>query len=285
MNRLPLVLPILLATATLFAAEPPAPTKDIFARENLMAWCIVPFDAKKRGPEERAEMLERLGIKSLAYDWRDEHIPQWDTEVEQMKKRGIAIKAWWCPGALNAQSQKILDVAKRHGLKLQLWVIAGSNGATQDEKVANAAKQLLPLADAAAEAGCDVALYNHGGWSGEPENQAAVVKAMARKNVGIVYNFHHGHGHIANFKERLAVMQPYLMALNVNGMLLDGDKKGKKILSVGLGDQEAGMMKIVRESGWNGPVGIICHRTDADAEVVLKENLAGMDKVLSELKK
>jgi len=28
-----------------------------------MAWCIVPFDAKKRRPEERAAMLEKLGIR------------------------------------------------------------------------------------------------------------------------------------------------------------------------------------------------------------------------------
>ena len=33
----------------------------LLAPTNLVAWCIVPFDTKKRGPEERAEMLERLG--------------------------------------------------------------------------------------------------------------------------------------------------------------------------------------------------------------------------------
>lgn len=28
-----------------------------------MAWCIVPFDAKARGPVERAKMLQKLGSK------------------------------------------------------------------------------------------------------------------------------------------------------------------------------------------------------------------------------
>lgn len=37
----------------------------LFARTNLVAWCIVPFDAKKRGPEERAAMLEKLGFQLL----------------------------------------------------------------------------------------------------------------------------------------------------------------------------------------------------------------------------
>ena len=57
---------------------------DVFRPENIDAWCIVPFDAKKRGPEERAQMLNRLGIKRLAYDYRAEHIPTFDAEVEAM---------------------------------------------------------------------------------------------------------------------------------------------------------------------------------------------------------
>src|SRR5687768_9449389 len=46
------------------AQDPPAP----FSRENLVAWCIVPFDSTKRGPEERAAMLDRLGFRRFAYD-------------------------------------------------------------------------------------------------------------------------------------------------------------------------------------------------------------------------
>ncbi|SVD95358.1 uncharacterized protein METZ01_LOCUS448212 [marine metagenome] len=29
----------------------------VFARGNLLAWCILSFDARKRGPKERAAML------------------------------------------------------------------------------------------------------------------------------------------------------------------------------------------------------------------------------------
>ncbi len=55
--------------------------KRLFARDNLIAWCIVPFDSKKRSPEDRAAMLEKLGFKHFAYDWRGEHIPTFDAEV------------------------------------------------------------------------------------------------------------------------------------------------------------------------------------------------------------
>ena len=36
------------------AAQALAAADNLFARENLVAWCIVPFDAQKRGPAERA---------------------------------------------------------------------------------------------------------------------------------------------------------------------------------------------------------------------------------------
>ena len=43
---------------------------DLFDQQNLAAWCIVPFDAAKRSPEARAEMVAKMGLKKIAYDWR-----------------------------------------------------------------------------------------------------------------------------------------------------------------------------------------------------------------------
>src|SRR4026208_2500387 len=80
----------------------------LFARSNLVAWCIVPFDAKKRGPEERAEMMERLGFKMFAYDYRAEHIPTFDGEMEALKRHHVQLLAWWFPTTLNAEAQNIL---------------------------------------------------------------------------------------------------------------------------------------------------------------------------------
>src|SRR4051812_9678316 len=59
-----------------------AAAKDIFDRDNLVAWCIVPFDAKKRTPAQRAQMLEKLRIHRFAYDWRAEHLPTFEAELE-----------------------------------------------------------------------------------------------------------------------------------------------------------------------------------------------------------
>ena len=113
-----------LTLAMVLASSIPVAARDIFARDNLIAWCIVPFDAARRGPEERAKMLADLGLHQLAYDWRDEHIPQWDEEVAAMRRHNVRIVAWWmAPAALNDTNRKILDVVRRHQLKLQFWVL------------------------------------------------------------------------------------------------------------------------------------------------------------------
>ena len=284
--------PLLLSIAICFSLLHRAhAAQDVFARSNLVAWCIVPFDAKKRGPEERAQMLERLGIKRLAYDYRAEHIPTFDAEVEATKRHGIELTAWWFPNVLNEEAGTILKVIERHRITPQLWVMGGG-GATKDaaeerERVKAEATRLRPIAEAAARLGCKLGLYNHGGWFGEPENQIKIIELLKRDgvtNVGIVYNFHHGHDHIARFPELFRRMQPYLLCVNLNGMVTEGDKRGQKILHLAEGDQELGMLKAIRDSGWVGPVGIIDHRPETDSEETLRANLRGLDRLLKELR-
>jgi sugar phosphate isomerase/epimerase len=257
-------------------AEEPTKPADPFARENLVAWCIVPFDAKKRGPAERVEMLQKLGFKKYAYDWRAEHLPTFDEEVGLLKKAGIELTAVWFPANLGPDAQKLLAVIKKHELKTQLWVTMGEPAGTdQAAKVVAAAKVIRPIAEEAEKLGCSVALYNHGGWFGEPENQVAIIEALKLKNVGIVYNQHHGHEHFERFPELLKLMKPHLLALNLNGSTADGDKKGKKILPLGAGELDPKLLTDVLKSGYTGPIGILGHTND-DAAERLADNLDGL---------
>ena len=101
---------------------------------------------------------------------------------------------------------------------------------------------MLPAIGEAAKVGSKVALYNHGGWSGEPENMVAICERLRSvhgvKNVGIVYNLHHGHSHLERLDAALKTMLPHLLCLNLNGMDVAGDAKGRKILPVGAGAEE-----------------------------------------------
>lgn len=250
-----------------------------FARDNLVAWCIVPFDAKNRGPKERAEMLNRLGIKKVAYDWRDEHVKQWDEELEQYKSHGIELVGFWAPD----RHKEILELLKRHGIKSQLWMMLPEpQGQTPEQKVDAAAAAVAPVARLAKEYGCAVGLYNHGGWVGEPENQLAIVHQLERDgadNVGLVYNLHHGREHLSRFGVLMPLMKSRLLCLTINGM----KRGGPEILPVGRGDDDLSLLKTIRDSGYTGPIAILNHRHEVDAEQGLRENIDGLKKLLAEM--
>ncbi|MDZ4858178.1 MAG: LamG-like jellyroll fold domain-containing protein, partial [Candidatus Hydrogenedentes bacterium] len=259
----------------------------LFDRSNLVAWCIVPFDSQKRGPEARAEMLARMGIFKFAYDWRAEHIPAFDEEIETLKRWNIELSAFWFPGALNDEAKTILDVLKRHNVKTELWVSQGFGDVqcTPEEhkqRIDAAVLALRPIVDAAAEIGCKVGLYNHGGWFGEPENQIEIIKALNAPNVGIVYNLHHGHAHLDRFPELLKAMMPHLYCINLNGMTKDGEAKGEKIMPIGNGDLDLALLRTIRDSGYTGPIGVLGHTMD-DAEETLLDNLDGLEWLIPQL--
>ncbi|WP_422928660.1 DUF6797 domain-containing protein [Singulisphaera sp. PoT] len=285
-----LALGALLLCGAILCGFPAKAADALFSRDNLIAWCIVPFDSKKRAPEERAAMLQKLGFKHFAYDWRGEHIPTFDAEVEALKRHGVALDAFWAPGVLNNDTRTILDLLKRHKLTTQLWVLLDfgpdlATGAEQERRVNEAAKQLKPLADEANKIGSKLALYNHGGWFGEPENQLEIIaklKEQGVNNVGLVYNLHHGHDHLDRFPALLEKIKPHLLSLNLNGSDPGGDKVGRKILPLGQGSRDLELLKVIQKSGYKGPIGILGHTMD-DAEERLQDNLDGLDWLLPQL--
>ena len=281
----------LLAAAVLSASARHAPAGEavkrpaLFARENLVAWCIVPFDAKGRGPAERAEMLKRLGLKALAYDWRAEHVPTFEAEILAMKEAGIDFAAHWCPGGVTSEANRAMfALIRKHKITPQLWVMApGPRGDSQTERVEAAARQMLPIVAQAKELGCQVGLYNHGSWQGEPESMVGIVQWLREHapadHVGIVYNFHHGHDHLARFPEAFRRMVPYLMCVNLDGM----EPGGPKIVPLGQGSEDLAVLRMIRDSGYQGPIGILDHVAAEDSEVVLRRNLGGLKKLLEQL--
>ncbi|MFK8111686.1 MAG: hypothetical protein AB8B91_05775 [Rubripirellula sp.] len=253
-----------------------------FSASQLVAWCIVPFDAKQRGPSERAEMLKGLGLRRVAYDWRAEHVPTFEQEIREYKEHGIEFFAFW------SWHDSIEPLIKKHGIKPQIWMMLRQPvGDTQAAKVAAAAQQLLPHVQKTRELGLKLGIYNHGGWSGQPENMVAVCEFLRLhhqgEHVGIVYNFHHGHEHMANFVRHFESMQPLLLCLNLNGMA-DADSVAglkNKILPIGSGKHESQMIRHLIDRNYSGPIGILDHRNELDTELSLRQNLEGLSGLLS----
>jgi len=270
-----------LALTLAIPASPAYETPPNFLPDQLVAWCIVPFDAKKRGPDERAQMVRDLGLRRIAYDWRAEHVEQFEQEILAYKRQQIEFFAFW------GSHDLAFELFKKHQIHPQIWqTLHDPADAPPDQKVEAAAQALVPLATRTAEYGLSLGLYNHGGWGGQPQNLVAVCQRLhqlGHAHVGIVYNFHHGHAQIEGWPAHFDAMRPHLLCLNLNGMVADGDKDGRKILPFGQGDREQEMLRHVLESGYDGPVGILDHRMETDSAETLAENLKGLVSTLKHI--
>lgn len=255
-------------------------SEPLFLTDNLLAWCIVPFDKVQRTPKQRAEMLKRLGLKAYVYDWRQQHIPEFEDEIVQMLAHGIDIFGWWMPRQVDDTCKTMLRLFNQYQIKPQLWVTYHEDvpeGQSDAQIVNSYCERLKPLVDAAGGAGLELGLYNHMKWFGEPENELAILRRFhdsGQDNVGLVYNFHHGHAHIDRFQKVMDMITPHLMCLNVNGMDRRGLEPAYKILPLAQGDCEIDMLKIVAKSDYKGPIGMLNH-TQEDSEERLADNLDG----------
>ena len=257
--------------------------RNLFSERNLIAWCIVPFDSKNRNPGERIQMLKGLGLSRYAYDWRHQHLDSFASEIEVARKNGIEMTAVWiwidknsdAPGKLSDDNERMLDILKASGMNAQLWIGFNHNyfeGLDEEAKISAGVDMIRYLRSRTKSFTGKLGLYNHGDWFGHPTNQLKIIKALSDREVGIVYNFHHGHAQIDEFPSLLTAMKPYLLAVNIDGM----KRSGPQILPVGSGDEEAGMLRTLVNSGYKGPIGILGHIETEDVEVVLKRNLEGL---------
>ncbi|QMU29642.1 sugar phosphate isomerase/epimerase family protein [Adhaeribacter radiodurans] len=272
-------------TRSSWAQKNPVP---LFAKQNLVAWCIVPYDSVKRTPEQRAQMLQELGIKKFAYDWRDQHLPTMAQEITTMRQAGIQLKSvwFWVNGGsdqvLDKTNEFILETLKQQKAHTELWLSFNEKyfaGLTDQEKLKKAVTAVDYINKRAQAINCTLMLYNHGDWFGEPENQIKIIKAIGAKNLGMVYNFHHAHEQVKNFPALLRQMKPYLTTVNINGMR----SGGPKILPLGKGDLEEQMLKDLKASGFTGSLGIIGHTENEDVKQVLEGNLIGLKQILKNL--
>jgi hypothetical protein len=270
------------------SSEKSTAPKSLFAKENLLAWCIVPYDTQERSPEERAKMLNDLGITRYAYDWRSKQLPTFADEIKSLKAHGIKLEAvwFWIDGGsgelLDGNNWLILETLRKNNVQTRLWVSFSRQffeNLSEAEKLEKGIKAVGEIHRIAAEVGCKIGLYNHGDWFGNPLNQIRIIKALGADDIGIVYNFHHAHDQINDFAGLLRKMMPYLWTVNLNGMRASGPQ----ILPLGQGDRDLELLRALKDSRFNGTIGILGHVEDEDARVVLERNLSGLQALLEKL--
>ena len=263
-------------------------THPLFSMDNLVAWCIIPYDNQNRTPQERAVMLNELGFTKMAYDWRNEHLPLLPEEIQTLRQHNIDLTSVWlwidqrASDGFLPEHEFIFETLENEEVSTQIWIGMHTNfyeDLPDDEKVQHVADMVQRIHERAQASGSSVSLYNHQGWLGIPENQVLVIEATGIDDIGIVFNFHHGHAQIDRFDEALEIMMPWLETVNLNGM----EKDGAHILDIGKGDYEKAMIETLIESGYSGNIGIIGHTEGEDVREVLDRNLRGLQGILGEI--
>ena len=257
-----------------------------FTKENLIPWSIVGFDVKERTPKERLVMLERLGYKHYAYGYRPKHIPTMATEWKLAKQKGIEIKAVWLyinlhkdkVGALRPDAEVVFQNLKKTGLKTQIWVGFYPNyfdNLSDEESLRQSVDMVSHLSKKANALGCKIALYNHGGWFGKPENQIRIINALPEEEIGVVFNFHHAHDSLNEYSENIKNLLPYLWSVSLNGMIAEGPK----IITIGKGNLEKEMIQQLLDLNYKGTFNILGHVKGGDPEVILEKNFKGLQTI------
>jgi hypothetical protein len=173
-------------------------------------------------------------------------------------------------------------MVEESGTPTEFWVgmpDGAFDGKTDAESLKLAVKTLKEVLERIEGMGCSLALYNHGGWYGEPENQVRIIEALGSEQLKIVYNFHHGHHQLSQFEDLLELMLPYLSCININGM----KPEGPKIITLGEGTHELEMLRLIQASDYGGLIGILGHTEGEDIRLVLERNLKGLQTLRTRL--
>lgn len=250
---------------------------------DVSPWCIVNFDSLERSPFERVEMIKTIGFTKYGYDWELQHLNDMKAEFEIAKENNIEIVSifLWLNakrdsvGKLSPSNERMLSILRDVEFKPTIWLSFSNNyfeNLNQEQSLTLAIEFIKFIKLKAEEIGCEIALYNHHGWFGNPYNQVEIIERLPADSLKMVYNFHHAHNYLDEFSNIAKTIKPYLSFVNINGMR----KEGPQILTIGEGDYENMMIKILLDEGFDGPWGILGHIKSEDVQKVLERNMKGL---------
>lgn len=259
--------------------------------KEVYPWAILGFDALDRTPQERIAMLNEMGFTKYGLNKGNGDLSTMIEEFKLASENDIEITSvfLWLNskrdtiGKLSPANQELLSKLKKVKQKPVIWVSLSNNffeEKDQEQALELSIEMLKFIKKKADESGCELAIYNHRGWFGNPHNQLEILKQLNNPSITMVYNFHHAHEYVDEFPEIAKKIKPYLSYVNLNGI----KKEGPEILTIGNGDYEYEMIKSLIDEGYNGPWGIIGHIKTEDVRNVLARNMEGIELFNSKFK-
>ncbi len=239
--------------------------------------------------------INTIELVNTFYFNKAKNTEYWDAFLQQCKDNNVNVGLIMCDALGNigdadevARMKAVenhyqwVDAAKYLGAH-SIRVNAAGQG-TAEEVAANAVKGLSKLGEYGKEKGINIIVENHGGYSSDGNWLSGVMKEVGMDNVGTLPDF--GNFCIERTADGCAnefdrykgteLLMPY--AKGVSAKTHDFDENGNETHTDYLK-----MMKIVKDSGFKGYVGIEYEGSELSEDEGIKATKALLEKVFSEL--
>ena len=279
------------APASQIAGETPAPPAK--TRPNpFFAFCMDTHDAKRRNLAEQAEMLKDLGYDGAGHLWLD-GLPE---RLKTLDAKGLKLFQVYLQVNLDNANQPYDPRLKDSlpllaGRETMLALLVAGGKPSDAASDARAVAVLREIADLAQPHGVRVALYPHvANWLERTEDAVRVAKKIERKNVGVMFNLCHWLkvDDEKNLRPLLQSARPYLFAVSINGADSGAGRNAdwnRLIQPLDRGSFDvAGLLRMLREMGYAGPIGLQCYGIPGDARQHLERSMAAWRKLWAKMK-
>lgn len=251
-------------------------------KNPFFAYCMDTNDAKHRNLQQQAELLKELGYDGCGHLWMD-NIPERLKTLDSvgLKLFHVYIRVNIAAGNSQPYDKRLKDMLglfKGRGVALQ--VLFEGMKASDPAGDTRAVELMREIADLAKESGTELVIYPHfGNWVQSISDAVRVAKKVDRPNVGVMFNLCHWMkgDEERDLKKAVTTAMPYLKAVSLQGTDTPGEirsGKGNWIQPLGSGSYDmADFLKILKEAGYKGPVGLQCYGIGGDARDHLSKSM------------
>ena len=235
--------------------------------------------------DQQIQVLKELGYDSLG-SAKPHHLPE---RLKLHRESGLRISSLYIGGPIGQPvhatlSESIRQLEGHDDTMIELYVQRGGNN-TDEEAVAF----VREIADLAKASGLRVVLYPHAGFYVDTIGDAVrIAKLSERDNVGVMFNLCHflKVEPVSDLRATLEHAGDLLWRVSTCGADVDGTNWGSLIQTLGLGSfDQVAFLKILREIGFAGDVGLQCYAVKGDPKENLKRSIAAWHEHLASSRK
>jgi sugar phosphate isomerase/epimerase len=262
-------------------ASPPVPGGETSEPPKFYAFCVGLPEVKQPSIPQQAGMLRELGFDGVGYPlWLDDQL---DKNLQALDEAGLDVYLLYTsvnlkPDAPAVDPRVTRAIRKLKGRPATVCVLVRGFPPGDPQGEQPAVKVLRQLGDAAAEAGVRISIYHHtNDWTESLLHALRIVEKTDHPQVGANFNLCHWlmvDGD-QDYEPILREHADKIFAVTINGAQR-GTKKwtGGLIQPLDCGDfDNQRLLDVLRQSGYAGPVGLMCYGIPGDAGTHLKRSL------------